>query len=170
MNVSSRSIKAPEAKMKKKRRQDALVDIRIRREVLWVTTNIDRVLGLIHPNPVNPHLRRERQVVGIDEASKVGRHAQVHDEVLSKSKAPCQHSASKRNRTTGKVHTIGSCGIGLAAISTRVSAANPPWFSVHAFLSFVTQVIYYKRKVCKPPLFIGHTAKTHRAIKAWKRN
>jgi len=85
MNVSPGSTKMSEAKTKTKRR-DVLVDIRIRREVLWVTTNIDRVLGLIHPNPVNPHLRRERQVVGIDEASKVSRHAQVHDEVLSESK------------------------------------------------------------------------------------
>jgi len=84
MNVSPGSTKMSEAKTKTKRR-DVLVDIRIRREVLWVTTNIDRVLGLIHPNPVNPHLRRERQVVGIDEASKVSRHAQVHDEVLSES-------------------------------------------------------------------------------------
>jgi hypothetical protein len=66
---------------RKRQEDDALVDICSGRKVFGVTSDVDRVLGLIHTHPVDSHHRRERQVHQVDETEVRG-HPQVHDKIL----------------------------------------------------------------------------------------
>jgi hypothetical protein len=51
------------------------------REILWVAADVDRVRGLVDPDPVDEHRCRERQVVDVNKPEILG-HAQVDDDVL----------------------------------------------------------------------------------------
>lgn len=58
-----------------------LIDIISSREILRITSNIDRMRGLIHANIVHTHMCREWEIGKVDGA-EVRRHSKVHDEVL----------------------------------------------------------------------------------------
>jgi len=69
---SNKLKKRSKAKSKKRRQnKNALVDIRLRREIHWITSNIDSVGGLIHPYPVNPHRSRECEMLQVNFAEAV---------------------------------------------------------------------------------------------------
>lgn len=65
-----------------KNQKHALINIRRRRKVLWITPNVDGILRLVDSYPIDRHRSRERQMLEVD-VSKVRRHSQIGDDVLS---------------------------------------------------------------------------------------
>ena len=78
-----------------------------------------------------------------------GRHPEIHEDVLSTHHAAmsCHQLLSTRAGGERKAAraglTRGSCGIGRAPISVRLSAAMPADSSVHAVLLSDIQVMYF---------------------------
>lgn len=50
-------------------------------EVWWVTSDVARILGLVHSDPINKHPSREYKVVPVN-GSKVGRNTQIENHIL----------------------------------------------------------------------------------------
>ncbi len=117
---------------------NALLNIRLGREISRVTSHIDRAFGLVHAYIVDAHCRWESQALEVD-LTKVSRHAQIHEDVL-----PAHSTIERCYKLNMGELTIGSTGTGRAPISTRLSAAAPGPLNVHAGLPSFSQVIYYK--------------------------
>ena len=112
-----------------------LIDVGLGREVLWVTTDILLPYRLIHAYIVDLHVRGERQVFEVNETKAFG-YSQVDDDIL-------ERVVGGRTVQLRGVHTIGSCEIGRAEISTSGSAPKPTPSMVHATLLSDTQEIYW---------------------------
>ena len=67
--------------------RNPLVDVRLRGEIVWITSGVDILWSLIHPYVVNRHDRREGQVLEID-GSEVGRNSQVDNHILAIRETP----------------------------------------------------------------------------------
>ena len=60
-----------ETNSEKRKKKDTLVDIRLRGEINWITSNIYGVGGLVHPYPVNPHRSRECKMLQVNFAEAI---------------------------------------------------------------------------------------------------
>lgn len=64
-----------------KEKENILIDVRLCWEVFRITTDVDRIFGLIHSDPVYSHCSREGEVFEVHNAKVLG-HAEIHDQVL----------------------------------------------------------------------------------------
>lgn len=117
--------------------RNILIDVCCCWEIGRVTTYVDGAYGLIDSNVIDTHGGGESEVLQIYKTEIQG-HAQIHNNVLEGTNFNDKISAQMILELT-----IGSCGIGRADISTRLSAAIPATFKVQATVPLDTQVIYY---------------------------
>ena len=114
----------------------ALCNVRCGRKIRRITANVDPICVLIPSDPVNPHRPWKLQVIVVDSPEVLG-YTEVHDQILTQIGV---RANEETHGTTGL--TIGSCGTGLALISTVVSAAIPAAVIRHANCPFDIHAMY----------------------------
>jgi hypothetical protein len=79
-NISESPYSSRTTEIVTKKHHYVLFDVLRSREVLRAASDVHLALGLVHSDPVDTHLRREREVLDVDLAEAV-RDAQVGDDV-----------------------------------------------------------------------------------------